>query len=137
VRNVPFLTLGLYTKRDCVVFVHCNRDTVMMARGRAECNECNECDEQRVEEQDDCSSLVICGIVLFVILAAYVCTPHDLVPVQRYGAVGLVDDAVVLVGIFFLIAVVQSTATSAVVTVMLAIVVLVTLSGPKYAVAPY
>lgn len=76
---------------------------------------------------------MIWGLVIFIILSAYVCTPHDLVPVHRHGAVGLIDDAAVLILIFLLIATcMNSTMTSAVVTIMVAIVALIALSSRNH-----
>ena len=96
-------------------------------------------DDDDDDDEEDSWTAMIWGLVIFIILSVYVCTPHDLVPVHRHGAVGLVDDATVLVLIFVLIATcMNSTITSAVVTMMVAIVGLIALSSPRNAaVGPY
>ena len=85
------------------------------------------------DEEDIDTLRLLLGIMLFFLLIAYVVSPHDLVPESRYGAVGLIDDAFVLVILFVMMNAFVATPASAMFVLLLGLVLIAPLANiPAY-----
>lgn len=72
----------------------------------------------------------MCGFVFFIVLCVYILHPHDLFPESKLGLVGLIDDLIALIIIFFLISILINIASSAIIAFLLAMLLYITMTYP-------
>jgi hypothetical protein len=81
-------------------------------------------------EQEDAILARLLGVILLVLLTAYVLTPNSLISVDEYGVVGHVDEVAAFVVIYLLVSCQLSTTASMIFVAGLIVITLALVTTP-------